>query len=156
MSLISISSEAELLNSFRPHDRKTVYVPRGWQFPISQNYYLAWVEPYGVRTFLAFKEPQWKHLVGVSFRRDQQGSSVSAPGMCDWCHAHGTSDQIGLLTTRVSSNRRVGVNLCLDLSCIDKMADAAKQMGMDLDRMAAVHRQRMAHFCQAALGFRFS
>lgn len=146
-----IHSPEELIRAFRPRDQKHVFIPKTMQFPLSLKHYVAWTEPSGVRIFLVFKRPGWKKAVGVAFRRDQQGSAMSPTGVCDWCIAHGSADQVGLLTATVNSKKRAGVNLCLDLSCIQKLETAAHLSGQELNKLAERLYERMIRFCEEVL-----
>jgi len=150
--MFRIETEKELLSAFRSRDRKHVELPKGTQLPLFVRDYLAWVDPYGVRVFLVFTAPGNKRPTGIAFRRDQQGDKTLTARVCDWCRAHGSADQIGLLTTDVDSKRRVGVNLCLDLRCNEKLEAAANMGGRSvLDDMQQLI-ERMARFADEALG----
>jgi hypothetical protein len=142
----------ELLNAFRTKEQKNVIIPTSMKFPISLGHYLVWQEPSGVRLYLVFKKPEWKSAVGISFRRDQTGSTTSPPGICDWCIHIGPSDEVGLLTATVNSKVRVGINLCLDLSCIDKLEINARLAGKSFDKMVEKLKNNMSRFCKEALG----
>ncbi len=154
--MFRIETEKELLNAFRSRDRKHVELPKGTRLPLFVRDYLAWVDPYGVRVFLVFTAPGSKRPTGIAFRRDQQGDKTLALRVCDWCRASGSADQIGLLTTDVDSKRRVGVNLCLDLRCNEKLEAATNMAGgsvLDENRQLL---ERMARFANEALGIEFS
>lgn len=146
-----IRSEDELVNAFRPRDRKHVEIPRYMRFPVAIEHYLAWTEPSGVRIFLLFRKPGTETPIGVAFRRDQQGSAFSPKGVCDWCLHQGPSDEVGLLTATVNSKRRVGVYLCLDLSCLEKLQSVAELTGQDFNALAKRLQARMARFCDEGL-----
>jgi hypothetical protein len=75
--------------------------------------------------------------------------------MCDWCHAYGSSDEIGLLTAEASSKRRVGVHLCLDLRCGEKLETAANLAGRNPRVLAGRLVERMVRFAQEGLGIDF-
>ncbi|MGZ3689784.1 MAG: FBP domain-containing protein [Bdellovibrionota bacterium] len=115
--MFRITSEAELMNCFRPRDRDEVVVPER-AFPLSVRDYLTWLEPSGVRVYLVFRDPLGGALLGIVFRRDQ-GNAVE-PAMCEWCHSVRGGGSVGLLTARASSRRRIGISLCRDLSCAEK------------------------------------
>ena len=129
--MFRIATETDFLNAFRPRDRKHVEPPKGITFPMVSRDYVSWVDPTGVRAFLVFVPTGSKQPVGIAFRRDQSGANP-ASAMCDWCHGYGSADLIGLLTTDVSSKRRVGVNACLDLRCRQHIEDAANRGGKSL------------------------
>jgi FBP C-terminal treble-clef zinc-finger len=150
--MFRIENEKELLSAFRSRDRKHVELPRGTRLPLFVRDYLAWVDPYGVRVFLVFTAPGSKRLTGIAFRRDQQGDPTHAPHMCDWCLSPGTSDQIGLLTTDVDSKRRVGINLCLDLRCREKLEMAMNLAGRSVLDETQRMLERMTRFATEALG----
>jgi treble-clef zinc-finger protein len=154
--MFRIETEKELLSAFRSRDRKFVELPKGTRLPLFVRDYLAWVDPYGVRVFLVFTAPGSKRPTGIAFRRDQQGDKNLAPHVCDWCRAHGTSDQIGLLTTDVDSKRRVGVNLCLDLRCNERLETTANLAGRNVLDETQLLIERMARFAHEALGIEFS
>jgi hypothetical protein len=146
-----ISSLNGLLESFRPSERQSVVVPYTMRFPLTIDPYLTWGEPSGVRVYLVYFSPRKKGPLGVIFRRDQQGSAGSPPGMCEWCLSTGSSDQIGLLTAESGPNRRVGVNLCLDLGCIVKLEVVSNVSGIDLDRLRSMLLQKIDRFFREAL-----
>jgi hypothetical protein len=150
--MFRIETEKELLRAFRSRDRKHVELPKGTRFPLFVRDYFAWSDPYGVRVFLVFTPPGSTQFLGIAFRKDQQGDKNVMPHVCDWCRNHGTSDQVGLLTTDVDSKRRVGVNLCLDLRCNERLEDVANMSGRNvLDEIQHVI-ERMARFAHEALG----
>ncbi|WNG33269.1 hypothetical protein F0U61_06300 [Archangium violaceum] len=154
--MFRIETEKELLSAFRSRDRKFVDLPKGTSLPLFVRDYLAWVDPYGVRVFLVFTAPGSKRPTGIAFRRDQQGDKALALRVCDWCRASGSADQIGLLTTDVDSKRRVGVNLCLDLRCNEKLETAANLSGRSaLDDIKTLS-ERMSRFASEALGMEVS
>lgn len=142
--MIRIASEKELIEAFRPMDREKLELPEGLGFPLLIVDYLAWVDPSGARVSMVFGEPGHTKPLGISFRRDQTAGGASR--MCDWCHAHGSSDEIGLLTASSSDRKRVGVNLCLDLTCKQKIEESLTQnprieMRKVIDRVSRFARQ---------------
>jgi hypothetical protein len=150
--MFRIETEKELLSAFRSRDRKHVELPRGTRLPLFVRDYLAWVDPYGVRVFLVFTAPGSTRLTGITFRRDQQADKSLPTRVCDWCLSPGGGDQIGLLTTDVDAKRRVGVNLCLDLRCQEKLESAMNLAGRDLVDATQRVLERMARFASEALG----
>lgn len=154
--MFRIESEKALLSAFRSRDRKYVELPKGTRLPLFVRDYLAWVDPYGVRVFLVFTPPGSKRLTGIAFRRDQQGDKTVPLGMCEWCRSAGSGDQIGLLTTDVDSKRRVGVNLCLDLRCNEKLESATNRAGGSVVEETQKLLERMTRFASEALGIEFS
>jgi len=154
--MFRIETEKELLSAFRSRDRKFVELPKGTHLPLFVRDYLAWVDPYGVRVFLVFTAPGSKRPTGIAFRRDQQGDKTLAPRVCDWCRAPGGGDQIGLLTTDVDSKRRVGVNLCLDLRCNERLESTTHMSGRSVLEDTRQLIERMSRFASEALGIEFS
>jgi hypothetical protein len=150
--MFRIETEKDLLNAFRSRDRKHVELPKGTRFPLFVRDYLAWVDPYGVRVFLVFTAPDSQRPTGIAFRRDQQGDKNTVPHVCDWCRSHGTSDQVGLLTTDVDSKRRVGIGLCLDLRCSERLETTANLAGRNVIDETKRLIERMARFAHEALG----
>ena len=146
-----IQSESELLSAFRPRDRKGFEPPADVSYPLVARDYYAWVDPTGVRAHLVLQEPSTGRLLGITFRRDS-GGGAAAGRICDWCHAYGSADEIGMLTAERSSRKRVGVLICRDLRCREKLEDAADLSG----RMSVEARrrtvQRMLRFAREALG----
>lgn len=117
-----LESPLATLETFRPFERDEVFFPPTLQFPISVKDTVSWVEPSGARAYLVYNDQN--RLFGVVFRRDTGGVTPAA-AMCEWCHSVRSSGSIGLLTATASGNRRVGVYLCRDLDCKDKLlADA--------------------------------
>lgn len=114
-----LRTEKEFIDCFRPVDQRTLELPKGIRFPLVIRDYFAWSESSGARTYLIFSEPEVNKPIGISF--DREHSSGHTAALCDWCHSMGSTNQIGLLTIATSSKRRVGVNLCLDLSCKEKI-----------------------------------
>lgn len=149
--MFRIESEKELLHAFRSRDRKFVELPKGTRFPLFIRDYLAWVDPYGVRVFLVFTAPGGKQPTGIAFRRDQQGDTTLVPQLCDWCRTS-TGAEIGLLTTDVDAKRRVGVNLCLDLRCGERLESMTNLAGRSVLDGTRSLLERMARFAREALG----
>jgi hypothetical protein len=63
---------------------------------------------------------------------------------------------VGLLTTDVNSHRRVGVNLCVDLRCKQKLEDAADRSGRHPLESIEQLKERMSRFAHEALGIEVS
>lgn len=114
--MFKISSEAELLDAFRSTEREKIELPRDLAFPIYVKDYLSWIEPSGARAFFVVDIGARRAPFGLVFRRTL-GGSVS---MCEWCHS--VSDDVGLLSAWATSRRSVGVHLCHDLGCRERMA----------------------------------
>ncbi|MBY0452977.1 MAG: FBP domain-containing protein, partial [Bdellovibrionaceae bacterium] len=96
-NIFSISSEEELVQSFRARDQKKLVLPAGLKYPMNVRSYLTWKESSGVYTYLVFKKPEWDLPKGVAFKRLNAGGEQPAGGMCNWCHAYGSSEEIGML-----------------------------------------------------------
>ncbi|HZI09523.1 MAG TPA: FBP domain-containing protein [Myxococcus sp.] len=150
--MFRIETEKELLSAFRSRDRKHVELPKGTRLPLFVRDYLAWVDPYGVRVFLVFTAPGASRPTGIAFRRDQQGDTLLASRVCSWCLSPGTSDQVGLLTTDVDAKRRVGVNLCLDLRCNERLESAMNMEGRSSVEPIQKVIENMTRFADEALG----
>jgi hypothetical protein len=118
--MFKISSENELLECFRPIDRPEVIAPQDLQYPIFVKDYLTWIEPSGCRIYLVVSDRLATPPLGITFRRDQSPGVASA--MCEWCQSVRPGDGVGLLSATASSKRRIGIQLCRDLSCKDQLA----------------------------------
>lgn len=148
--MFRIESEKDLQRAFRPRDRQTLELPEGLQFPLFVRDYLSWVEPTGTRVNLVLAVPGSRLPVGITFRRDAHGGP-GGPCMCDWCHTPGSVEGIGMLTTDVNSKRRVGVNLCLDLRCKERLEAVADLSGRHPQEFIKPLMERMLRFTREAL-----
>lgn len=145
--MFDISSEEELLSFFRDRDQKRVILSRDLEFPMRVQYYFTWTESSGVYRYLLFKKPGWETPMGLVFRQGSNTSPEGATGgICDWCHTYGSSNQIGLLTTAVTSKRTVGMMLCLDLSCGEKIENAPSQSGKSPEARIVETCERIGSF----------
>ncbi len=83
------------------------------------------------------------------------GQECWAPGV--WCAVpfRRGGGQIGLLTTDVDSKHRVGVNLCLDLRCSQRLESAANLAGRSVLDESKRLIERMARFAHEALGIQW-
>jgi hypothetical protein len=153
--MLLIQSEAHLLAAFRPRDRESVVLAPPMRYPLLVREHRAWVDPQGFRTFLILAEPGGRRPLGIVFQRDA-GGGVPVSQMCDWCHATGSSNEIGLLTTAASSRRRVGVNVCLDLRCAEKLEDEASRSGRNHRELVGRLNERMLRFAREGLGIDFA
>jgi hypothetical protein len=149
--MFRIESEKDLLRAFRAKERKFVELPKDLKLPLFVRDYLAWGDPYGVRVFLLFTGPGSKHPTGIAFRRDQQGDPTQAPQLCEWCRSSYGAD-IGLLTTDVNSKRRVGLSLCLDLRCGERLESQSDLSGRSAQADKTRLLERMDRFARNALG----
>ncbi|AGC46820.1 hypothetical protein MYSTI_05543 [Myxococcus stipitatus DSM 14675] len=149
--MFRFESDRELIQSFRPRDRRVMEMPPGLSFPLFVRDYLAWTETSGARVYLIFSAPGSHKPIGIIFRRDSMGGE-NVSRLCDWCHHYGSSSEVTLLTTDVTSKRRVGVILCADLRCRERLEDAANRSGRSaLDALEQL-RARMFRFAHEALG----
>jgi hypothetical protein len=144
-----IKSERELLQAFRHRDRGAFEPPPGVPFPILVRDYRAWIDPSGVRAYLVFQDPGTGRPLGIAFRRDvapDEGTSR----MCDWCHNFGAD--VGLLTAERTSRRRVGVGICRDLRCAERIEQAAELAGRSSRPAQQRLLERMVRFAREGLG----
>jgi hypothetical protein len=114
--MLRITSESELLNSFRSLDRDEVQAPPNAKYPLAVRDYLSWTEPSGHRVYLVFADARTGQPRGVVFQRTQAHPETPA-SMCQWCHAVRSGSGVSLLTAAASKNRRIGLHLCSDLGC---------------------------------------
>ena len=149
--MFRLESDRALVQSFRPYDRRVIEMPAGITFPLFVRNYLVWTETSGARVYLVFGIPGSHEPLGIIFRRDQSGGDLITQ-MCEWCHTSGPSSQVGLLTVDVSNKRRVGVSLCLDLRCKDRLEDIANRSGRQPLEFLASLQQRMYRFAHEVLG----
>lgn len=151
--MIRIASETELLDSFRSLDRDEVELSKDLSFPMLVKDYLTWSDPGGHRVYLVFTEPGRKTPLGIVFRRSSSGTVP--PQMCEWCHSVRGGDGVRLLTATASSNKRVGLHLCSDLSCKNKVEEApgANDFPETLSTRERTQRilQRMSQFARRAI-----
>ena len=135
------------MSFFRDRDQKRVVVARDLEFPMRVQYYFTWSESSGVYRYLLFRKPGWETPMGLVFRQGSNTSPEGATGgICDWCHTYGSSNQIGLLTTAVTSKRTVGLMLCLDLSCGEKIENAPSQSGKSAEARIVETCERIGRF----------
>ena len=149
--MFRLESDRALVQSFRPYDRRVIEMPADITFPLFVRDYLAWTETSGARVYLIFGIPGTHKPLGIIFRRDQSGGDLITQ-MCDWCHTSGPSSQVGLLTADANTKRRVGVSLCLDLRCKERLEDVANRAGRQPLAVLAALQERMYRFAHEALG----
>jgi hypothetical protein len=128
-----IDSEVDLVNTFGEREQRRVILP-DTTYPIRARYYYAWKESSGVYTYLVFRKPEWKTPRGLLFKRSRGRADNSR--MCDWCLSVGTSDQVGMLGLDLNTRQSIGIILCTDLGCINRLQDAAILGGKDFDKLA--------------------
>lgn len=152
--MFKLDTEDALLDSFRPKDRKLVDVTKDVKLPLFVRDYLAWSHPGGTYVYLVFKAPGGVPT-GIVFDVNG-GPGGQVPQMCDWCHTSGLGGQVGLLTATLNSKKRIGVHVCSDLSCKDKLEDEANRSGKSALPMIAKLVDRMGRFASEGLGIDLS
>lgn len=141
-NLFTINSEQELILSFRNRDQKKLVLPEKLKFPLNVRSYFTWKEPSGVYTYLVMRLPNWDAPRGVAFKRTPStGEPVG--GLCSWCNAYGSSEDIGMMSVTMSSSVSVSYLICQDISCIEKIEDAATLSGKDPEKYIAELYHRM-------------
>lgn len=120
--MLRIGSEEEMKQAFRPIDQDEVQFPSDMLFPLLVRDTLTWIEPSGHRAYIVYADPSKNAARGIVFKRNH-ATSDAPPAMCDWCHSVRGKGNVGLLTTAVSKTRRIGLSLCRDLNCIEKLTD---------------------------------
>lgn len=127
----TIASEQELVEAFRYRDQKKLVLPeKQLPFPFKVRSYLTWKEPSGVYTYLVFKMPNWDQPRGVAFKRTASTGEPTG-GLCNWCHAYGSSEEIGMLSVALSATVSSSYFICQDLRCIEKIEEGAALAGKD-------------------------
>ncbi len=144
--MLQIKSEQKLLECFRTQDQKTVIPPTYVNYPIQADLYYTWSEPSGVYQYLIFQKTGWDSPIGITFQRNGQGQATSPAGLCEWCHAVGPSDQVGLLTTSIHSRMSGGTYLCIDLSCAQKLIQAAQLSHQPIEPKLLKLKDRITRF----------
>lgn len=134
--IFSINNAEELIQMFRLRDQKKLVLPDGLPFPLNIRSYFAWKEPSGVYRYLVIKMPNWDMPRGVAFKRTS-ATGEAMGGLCNWCHAYGSSEEIGMLSVAMNSNVSLSYILCEDLRCIEKIEDAAMLGGKDPEKYIA-------------------
>lgn len=139
--MFELTTEASLLATFRPIDRKRVELSHDVRLPVLVNDYLTW--PFGKRVYLVFALPGAAPR-GIVFESEDPGPPVSH--MCDWCQQVGLGTRVGLLTARRDRERTAGVLVCSDLGCRDRLEYLADRRGVDVGPKITTLLQRMARF----------
>ena len=139
----SIESEAELISSFRLRDQKKLILPKGLTYPFNVRSYFTWAESNGVYTYLVFKMPNWDMPRGVAFKRFA-ASEEPTGGLCGWCNAYGSSEEIGMMSLTVNAEVSLGYLLCQDLRCIEKIEEASARAGKSPEKNISLLYHRMA------------
>jgi hypothetical protein len=141
--MFELKTEADLLAVFRYRDRKHVELSRDVTLPSYVSHYLTW--SHGRRVFLVFALPGAAPK-GIVFESGSEGPPV--PQMCDWCQQVGLGAQVGLLTARRDRQRTVGVLVCSDLGCRDRLDYVAARAGVDAEPAIRALLQRMDRFAE--------
>ncbi|MBY0452846.1 MAG: FBP domain-containing protein, partial [Bdellovibrionaceae bacterium] len=95
---------------------------------------------------LVFKKPEWDLPKGVAFKRLNAGGEQPAGGMCNWCHAYGSSEEIGMLSVTINANVSFSYILCHDLRCIEKIEEASTLSGKSPDKAIDQLYYKMGQF----------
>lgn len=140
----SIENEDELVKAFRKPDQKKLMLPKGLPYPFNVRSYFTWQDPNGIYTYLVFKMPNWDMPRGVTLRR-ASSSGEPTGGLCNWCHAYGSSDEIGMLSLSLNADVTMGYLVCQDLRCIEKIEEASARAGRSPEKSIDQLYQRMAH-----------
>ena len=153
-NLIVVDRERELIEAFRARDQKYVEIPSRARFPLTFENYLTWSEPTGQHQYLVFRKPVTRELAGIVFDRGDAGRHRGITQMCQWCQASGPSDEIDMLTVSVSSRVIVGVVLCIDLSCIDKLQTTGQYSKKTFDQLVDELLTRINRFHERKIAAR--
>lgn len=138
----AIVSQEELVQSFRLRDQEKLILPKDLQFPLNVRSYFSWKEPSGTYTYLVFKMPNWDSPRGVAFKRSSPTGEPTG-GLCDWCHAYGASDEIGMLSATMNSTVSYSYFLCQNLNCIEKIEDNSMLSGKNPEKYIAQLYRKM-------------
>lgn len=147
--MFKLESEAALREAFRPKDRKLVELSSDVKFPLFVRDYLAWTHPGGGHVYLVFAVPGGVPT-GIVFDSNG-GGAEGAPAMCDWCHGTGKGTQVGLLSARLNARKRVGIHVCTDLSCQQKVEEECNRAGKGVRPAMEKLVARMGRFASEAL-----
>ena len=150
--MLLIRDAHELMEAFRPRDLRIFELPDEDVFPLLVRDYRSWVESGGNRVYLVYEEPATGKARGVVFRRSDAGLPGQMGHMCDFCFSTGSADEIGLLTADESARRRVGVVVCRDLRCRERVEEAADLAGRNAAEARRRVLERIARFADEALG----
>ncbi|KYG66503.1 hypothetical protein AZI86_05505 [Bdellovibrio bacteriovorus] len=152
-NLFTINSEEELVNSFRARDQKKLVLPEKVNFPLHARSYFTWKESSGVYTYLVIKLPNWDMPRGVVFKRTPSTGEPTG-GLCSWCNAYGSSEDIGMLSVAMNNNVSFSYFICQDLSCIEKIEDAANLSGKDPEKYIAELYFRIGKMFEKISGYK--
>lgn len=148
--MFRLTHENDVKKAFRPKDAHLVELPLDLTFPCVVTDYLAWTPPSGGRVFMLFSLAKGQPPTGIVF--DVESSAAAGmPSMCDLCHCVGAGNQVGLLTARLNSHKRVGLHACKDLSCKQKLEEEANRLGHSALPKIEKMLRRLAQFAQEGL-----
>jgi len=150
--MFRISSENELLSSFRAIDLDEVQIPADFHFPLAIKDYLSWIEPSGHRVYLVLEDTIDGGVKGIVFQRTHGGPDAPA-SMCQWCHSVRTGGGVALLTATAGPKRRIGLHLCSDLACKEHLLPGVQDFQESLSVSERKQRlfQRMREFAKRHL-----
>jgi hypothetical protein len=118
-----IGSEEQLRDCFRAIDRGEVDAGT-LALPIDVDPLFSW--SVGPRAFLLFRDRSGTKAggrpKGIVFRRNN-GGIPDVAAMCEWCHVVRGHGAVQLLSAASDERHRVGLYLCADLGCLDKLAE---------------------------------
>lgn len=117
--MFRIESKDALIQLFREIDQPKVEIPNSFHFPIGLSDSLSWMEASGHRSFLIFQTATMDRPVGLSF--EQTKATTDVPSMCQWCHSVRPVSDVTLMTVRLSHNHTIGLYLCSDLNCKERI-----------------------------------
>lgn len=144
-----LDSEDALIRTFRPKDQRSFERPAGVQFPLFVRDYLSWQHPGGGYVYLVFAVTDGAPT-GILFDTNG-GAGPTVPAMCDWCHSSSLGTGVGLLTAMKNAKKRVGVNVCVDLGCRQKLEEEADRAGRSVVPALGKLIDRMGRFASEAL-----
>ena len=141
-NVFTIASKEELIGAFRKNDLKKLILPDDLQFPIQVSSYFTWKESSGVYVYLVFKLPNWDLPRGVAFKKVPLRDGPTG-NLCTWCHAYGSSEEIGMMSLALNSKVSYSYLLCRDLSCARKIDDMTALAGKSPHKHLLELYQRM-------------
>lgn len=144
-SEFTIENQEDFVRCFRSRDEKKLILPTGITFPMRIRSYFTWQESSGVYTYLVYKKPSWDMPRGMVFKRLHHSGEPTG-GLCGWCHAYGSSDEIGTLSVSVNSNVSFAYILCQDLRCIEKIEESCARGGKNPENQIDQLYRRMGLF----------
>ncbi len=139
--MFKLANDRALLRTFRPLDRKQVEITREVSLPLRVTDYLTW--NHGRRVFLVFAAASGEPK-GIVLQADSGGPLV--PHMCEWCHAVAPGTRVGMLTARRDRRSTIGILVCSDLGCRERIEDAADRAGANVHPAMEKLLHRMDRF----------